>query len=331
MKAIYLLNGKSYDLIYGQEERAKLASVLDFVSQPLDAEKLLKLSGDAFSDVEVIVSGWGMPRLDAALLARFPKLKLVLYGAGSIKGFATPEMWARGIRVVSAWAANAVPVAEFAFAEIIFSLKHGWRFATEYKSGRGGIRKDVPPPGAYKSTVGLISLGMIGKMIVEKLKQLELRVIAFDPYVSTTDGEAIGVEIMELSEVFRKADVVSCHTPWLKETEKMLRKEHFESMKSGATFINTARGAVIDENGMIEALRSRPDIYAVLDVTYPEPPVAESPLYDLPNVILTPHIAGSMGSECQRMGNLVIEEFKRYLAGEKLRYEISQAMAEKLA
>ena len=135
----------------------------------------------------------------------------------------------------------------------------------------------------------------------------------------------------DLPEIFKESDVVSCHTPWLKETEKMLRREYFESMKPGATFINTARGAVVDEAGMIEVLKKRPDLYAVLDVTYPEPPVPESPLYDLPNVILTPHIAGSMGNECRRMGNLVVDELQRYIAGEKLRYEISQAMAEKMA
>lgn len=331
MKAVYLLNEKSYDLIYGKEERERLASLLDFPFQVLDSEKLAKLEQGVLADVEVVVSGWGMPRLDSALLSHMPNLKLVLYGAGSVRGFATPEMWERGIRVVSAWAANAVPVSEFALAEILFSLKHGWGRAAEYKSKRGRMSPQAPPPGAYKSTVGLISLGMIGRMIVEHLKHFELRIIAFDPYVSKENAAAMGIELVGLQDIFKESDVVSCHTPWLKETEKMLRQEHFESMKPGATFINTARGAVVDETGMIEVLKKRPDLYAVLDVTYPEPPVSESPLYDLPNVILTPHIAGSMGNECRRMGNLVIEELQRYIAGEKLRYEISQAMAEKMA
>lgn len=115
------------------------------------------------------------------------------------------------------------------------------------------------------------------------------------------------------------------------DTEKMLRREHFEVMKPGATFINTARGAVVDEAGMIEVLKSRPDLFAVLDVTYPEPPLPDSPFYDLPNVVLTPHIAGSMGNECRRMGRYMIDEFRRYQAGEPFHYEVTNDMMSRLA
>ena len=95
-------------------------------------------------------------------------------------------------------------------------------------------------------------------------------------------------------------------------------------MKPYSTFINTSRGAVIRENEMIEVLRQRPDLWAVLDVTYPEPPPPDSPLYTLPNVLLTPHIAGSMGEECRRQGRYMIEELERYLAGQPLSWAVTK-------
>ena len=127
-----------------------------------------------------------------------------------------------------------------------------------------------------------------------------------------------------LDEIFRQSNVVSVHTPWLKETERLVAGRHLSMMKPYSTFINTSRGAVIREMEMIEVLRQRQDLVAVLDVTHPEPPAPDSPLFSLPNVILTPHIAGAMGTECRRMGQIMIAELKRYLAGEPLQFGLTR-------
>ena len=102
------------------------------------------------------------------------------------------------------------------------------------------------------------------------------------------------------------------------------RSSGIAAMKPYSTFINTSRGAVIRENEMIDVLRQRPDVWAVLDVTYPEPPPPDSPLYTLPNVVLTPHIAGPMDDECRRMGRLILEELQRYLDGKLMKWEITK-------
>jgi len=141
----------------------------------------------------------------------------------------------------------------------------------------------------------------------------------------------LGVELVTLDAIFRRSDVVSLHSPWLPETEGMLTGAHFASMKERATFINTARGAIVREEEMIAVLQARPDLWAILDVTYPEPPAPDSPLYTLPNVVLTPHIAGVLDDECQRMGQTMVEELRRFLAGEPMEYEITQAQAKLLA
>lgn len=330
LKGLYILGKDSFKKIYGPKEREDIAKLVDIYAPPQTPESV-KENPSILNDAEVIFSGWGAPRMDEEFLASAPNLKVVFYGAGSIKQMVTDAFWDRGIIVTSAYAANGIPVAEYTLSQILFSLKRGWQFVLSIKKeGKyPEVREEVP--GAYGSTVGIISLGMIGRYVCELLKHFDLKVIAYDPYVKEEEAAKLGVQLCSLEEVFKESDVVSLHTPWLKETEGMITGAHFESMKPRATFINTARGAVVRENEMIEVLKKRPDIFAILDVTYPEPPRPGSPLYTLPNVILTPHIAGSMDRECNRMGRYMVEELKRYINGEPLRWQITRERAAVLA
>ena len=269
--------------------------------------------------------------MDGEFLEAAPNLQAVFYGAGSIKHIVTPDFWDRDILITSAYAANGIPVAEFTLSQILFCLKLGWQFAISIKQeGKyPDIKKTVP--GTYKSTVGIISLGMIGRYVCEMLKQFDINVIAYDPYIKEETAKELDVKLCSLDELFIRSDVVSLHTPWLKETEGMITGEHFAAMKPNASFINTARGAVVREDEMIEVLRKRTDLMAILDVTYPEPPKPGSPLYTLPNVVLTPHIAGSMDRECNRMGSYMVEELRRYVRGEELKWQITEEQARILA
>lgn len=139
------------------------------------------------------------------------------------------------------------------------------------------------------------------------------------------------MKLCTLEEAFRQADVISLHAPDKPSTNGMITGRHFSSMKDSATFINTARPALVRQDEMIEVLRQRPDLTAVLDVCEPEPAPVTSPLFALPNVVLTPHIAGSLGPECRRMGHYMLEELKRYIAGEPLKWQITREMNAKLA
>ena len=151
-----------------------------------------------------------------------------------------------------------------------------------------------------------------------------MNVLVYDPFVAEHDAAALDVELVSLEAIFQRCDVVSLHTPSFPETRGMVTGNHIAYMKPGATFINTARGELVREAEMIEVLSMRRDLQAVLDVTYPEPPAADSPLYTLENVVLTPHIAGSAGAECRRMGRYMVEELQRYLAGEPLVYGLKR-------
>jgi phosphoglycerate dehydrogenase-like enzyme len=328
-KALYILDGEAYEKIYGEEERVAVAELADVYASPQTRDSVSK-NPSVLSEAEVILSGWGAPEMDGAFLEAAPELRLVLYGAGSIRRLATPALWERGIRITSAYAANAVPVSEYALAAILFSLKRGWHFAFSARRDRA-LSEQSQVPGAYGSTVGLVSLGMVGRLVRERLRTFDLRVVAHDPYVKSEEARLLDVDLVSLEDLFASSEVVSLHAPLLPETEGMILGSHLASMKRNATLINTSRGAIVRETEMVEVLKERPDLWAVLDVTHPEPPEPGSRLYDLPNVVLTPHVAGSLGSECRRMGRLVVDELRRYVAGEPLQHEITRERAALMA
>jgi phosphoglycerate dehydrogenase-like enzyme len=245
----------------------------------------------------------------------------------------TDEFWDRNIVITSAYGANAIPVAEYTLSQIIFGLKGGYRHIKEYKGKKNRPeRKEGFPLGCYKTTVGIISLGMIGRLVCGHLKHFDMNVIVYDPFAPDEVFSELGAKRVDtLEEIFELSAAVSLHTPWLPETEGMITGAHFESMKQHAVFINTSRGAVVNEKEMTEVLKKRGDIQAILDVTWPEPPVINSPLYTMDNVILTPHIAGTMESECARMGQYMVDELKRYIDKEPLTYSIDKEKSALLA
>ncbi len=329
-KALFVLNLSSYELIYGDQHRKTLSELVDFVAAPMTAEQLKQEPG-ILKEVDVIFSGWGGPRLDAAILAHAPKLRAVFYGAGSIKGIVSDAFWDRDIKICSSWVANGVPVAEFTLGAIIMASKHIFRYHRQSFATHACMPREAED-GMYDATIGIISLGTIGKRVCEMLQVFNSQVLVYDPFITSEAAAALKVEPVSLDDIFRRSRIVSLHTPWLKETENMIRGRHFELMPQNATFINTARGAVVAENEMVEVLKRRTDITALLDVTYPhEPPVPDSPMWHMPNIFLTPHIAGSSGHECRRMGQYMIDEFRRFLAGEPMKFSVNRQQAAKMA
>lgn len=329
-KAAFILSEEQFPRIYPQEVLQELKSICE-VQEFLSTADFLSRS-TPLPDVEILFSGWGCPKLDEAALANLPSLKLVLYGAGSLKSVVTDAFWQKDIPICSAWVANAVPVAEFSFAQIILGLKQVLRLpGIMRETKRRTLPEHFEDGGAFHTNVSLISLGQIGRFVAEHLKSLDVNVLAYDPFVSQAEAESLGVTLVSLEEAFSASRVVSLHTPWLPETEGMITGDLLRSIPPGGTFINTARGAVVRENELIEVMQQRPDLTAVLDVTYPEPPAPDSPLYTLENVFLTPHIAGSVAGECGRMGQYMLEELKRWQHGEPLRYQVTNEAFRKMA
>ncbi len=286
-----------------------------------------------FADTEIIFSTWGMLVFTEDEIGEYlPNLKCIFYGAGTVQEFARPFL-NRGVKVFSAWAANAVPVAEMTVAQIVLANKG---FFTQTRLMAEKRIKDannlkVNCVGNYGQRVGLIGCGMIGSLVAKMLKSYALDVYAYDPFMPEEKAKSLDVTPISLDEIFASCTVVSNHLADNEATKKMLRYGHFSSMPSHGTFINTARGAQVVEDDLIRALTERTDLTAVLDVTDKEPPELSSSLYTLPNCFLTPHIAGSQDREVVRMAEYMAAEFEKYLHGESCSYEVTPKMLETMA
>ena len=330
-KAVFIFNdlpdsirGDMLDYVYGQTRVAQIRELCDLHPQRITSENL-EQELPALKDVEVIFSCWGMIPLTEQQLDFMPKLKAVFYASGSVNAFAEPFV-DRGIIVCNSISANAVPVAEFCLAEIILSCKGAYRNSAACRKGPWHP-DDLPKGrGVYGETIAILGIGAVSRHLLKLLKPLNLRVIALHDYLSLEQSRALGIdELVDLETAFREAYVVSNHLPNKPETTGLMTEAHFRSMRQGATFINTGRGAQVNEAGLIAALKARPDLTALLDVQHPEPPAAGSPLYSQPNIHMTSHIAGSLNDEVGRMPDYMIAEFKRWQAGEPLLYQVDPA------
>jgi phosphoglycerate dehydrogenase-like enzyme len=292
------------------------------------------LDPDVLAEVEIVVGSWGCNVLDDALLARMPKLRLLAYAAGTVKTTVTPATWEHGVVVSSAAAANAVPVAEFTFAAIVMIAKDVFRVRDQHREVRGqervvgiGPNGEVGTPGLR---IGVIGASTIGRLVIERLASLDVEVAVADPYVDDAGAAALGVERRELDDLFAWADVVTVHAPELPSTRHLVDAARLARLHDGAWLVNTARGSIVDTDALTqECVAGR--LCAFLDTPDPEPLPPDSPLYDLPNVVLTPHIAGSLGTEISRMGDLAVAEVRRFLAGEPLRHEVRAEDLERIA
>ena len=327
-KAILLLPEANKERIYGDAQVESLRKLVEL-------DDCCKLVGDLsalkphLADAEIICSGWGMMNLDKEFLSAAPRLKAVFYGAGSVRAFVTDAFWDRGILLTSTWVANGVPVAETTVALIVLGAKRAFDSNRLTKKKRGWARVDEGR-GMYGARIGVIGAGTVGKRVLRMLKSYDVTTCCYDPFLSADKARELGTELVELDEMFRTCDVVTLHAPNLPSTAHMIRGRHFQSMKDGAVFINTARGRIVKEDEMIEELK-KGRIFACLDVTDPEPPEPDSPLYDLENVFITPHIAGAVGRECWRLGAYVLEEVRRYTNGEPPAHPVSRDMMEWMA
>lgn len=317
-----------FELIYGEECRDAIAPQGKLLGPiPFDPAQPDSMATSHLADVEAVFTGWSSPRFDEVLLQKMPRLRAVFHGAGSVRPYVTEAFWQRGIPITTAAAANAIPVAEYTLGAILLALKQAWRFNRLTREARAFPREFPPVTGTRGATIGLISLGLIGREVLRLLRPFEVRVLVYDPYVSAEKIAELGAESVSLNELMARSDIVSLHSPLNTETQGIITGRLLAGLKPGATFINTARGGLVNEPELIEFLRGRPDVQAILDVTAPEPPTPDSPLYDLPNVFLTPHIAGSMGRECRRMGWTMVEEFSRFARGEPLLFSLTRERA----
>lgn len=315
--ALYALHPVHMPLLFPTSVRRRIATLVDLdtdlVVEAFDDPRI----ADQLANLEVLITGWGCPPLDDAFLDAAPKLHSVLHAAGSVKAHVTASVWKRGITVCSAADANAVPVAEYAVGAILLAGKGIFGLRERYRSARTFTLAEITPEvGNFGRRVGIVGASRIGRQVIDSLRQHDFDVRLYDPYAIAPQ-----VPCLPLDELLATCDIVSLHAPATDETHHLLNRERLALLPDGAVLINTARGSLIDTDALVDELKTG-RISAILDVTDPEPLSADSLLFDLPNVFLTPHVAGSQGNELARMGTYVADELERLVTGAPLRMRV---------
>ncbi|MGW1721996.1 hydroxyacid dehydrogenase [Streptomyces sp. NPDC002306] len=283
------------------------------------------VTAPALAGAEVLISGWGCPRLDPDALAAAPRLRTVLHAAGSVRGLVDDALWDRGITVSSAVTGNALPVAEYTLAMILLAGKDAFAHRDRFRTTHAPpTPAETAATGNLGRRIGIIGASRVGRRLLALLRPFDFEVLLHDPYVDPAEARALGAEPRTLEDLLRRSDIVSLHAPDIPETHRMLDRGRLALIRDGGVLINTARGALVDPDALTDELVSG-RLHAILDVTEPEPLPTGSPLYRLPNVFLTPHIAGSLGNERERLGRIVVAELEHLAAGLPLAHEVRRA------
>lgn len=321
-----------YGRMFSPEALVDLAAVAEVVhhtgDEPASKEDLLSVLAEA----DACITSWGVAALDADVVAAAPRLGHMAHMGGSVKRFVSDAVWERGIRVTSASVALARDVAETTLGLMIVGRKRIWPLGDHV---RGGGWRDSPvwdrwdARELHRSTVGLIGVGNVGRHVIDLLAPFSATILVADPFLGDDDAERLGVERVEPAELMERSDVVSIHCPANDQTRHMIGADLLGRLSDGAVLINTARGSIIDEAALVDELATG-RIFAFLDVTDPEPPAPDSPLRRLENAVVTPHIAGCIDN-CHRMGELAVEEVRRYLDGRPAVNEVRPDMLDRIA
>lgn len=317
-EVLLVMRPDTFRLQFGLPEMRRLRELAE-LGDPVWADSLDTPRVRArMAETEVMLTSWGCPALTPERLRAAPKLRAVLHCAGSVRTLVSDEIWRRGILVTSAAEANATPVAEYTLAAIIFAGKKAHVLAAQSRIRPADWhavqrREDLSN---FGRTVGLVGFSRTGRQVLRRLRMLDTAgVLVSDPHADPDAVSAAGGRLVGLDELLAGSDIVSLHLPALPQTRHVIGARELALLPDGATLVNTARGSVVDTAALErECVTGR--ISAILDVTEPEPLPPGSRLASLPNVMITPHIAGSLGSETRRMSRQALDELERYIRGE---------------
>lgn len=268
-------------------------------------------------NVEVLITGWGVPSITPDLLDRLPALHAVVHTGGSVR-FLSEDAWHRNITVTSAADANARPVAEFTLGSILLAGKEAFWVAKKYQHMRDFVNRELvlPHSGNNGRRIGIVGASRIGRRVIELLQPFDFDVALYDPFCAASDADSLGVHLhRDLAGLAAASDILSIHAPDLPVTRGMISADVLASLPDGAVLINTARGALVDQEALLAQVRSG-RIRALLDVTEPEVLPTEHPLWEVPGAVLTPHIAGATGNEIQRLGAAAVRDLEHILSGD---------------
>ncbi len=293
-----------------------------------NAELAQQLPGHA-----LVISGWGTPTFTDEVLAAANDLRLVAHSAGSIKKLLPPPVFEQGIVVTHAAGAIAPAVAEMTVLLILLSLRQAHDLDRQMKAGTPWAEAKIAGMGQELAgqRVGVVGAGYTGRELIWRLNGLRADVWVYDPYLSPARAAELGVQkAADLNSLFRDSPIVTMQAPPTAETARMVGAEQLALLRDGAIFINTARSLTVDQDALLAAFQSG-RIRGALDVFDEEPLPVGSPFRQLDNVIITPHIAGASQQARRRQGRTIVDEIRRFLDQEPLKFAVTRDMLETMA
>lgn len=334
LKAIIQLEPKGFEEHFRGTTLRDLTQICQLIVPDPVSDLTRDLDDETLANVEVLLTGWGSRPLDAATRARMPQLKLVAHLAGTVKHVLSPDLLHSGVRVTHAAAANAFPVAQYVLGITLLHNKRVLDWSATYHEKRSALRVRADPLakgiGNRDKIVGIVGASRVGRCVIDLLRPHGMTVLLHDPYLPDAEARALGCAPVSLDQLLAESDVVSLHQPLLPSTRNSFGAREFALMRDGTLFVNTARGAIVDHAALTAAMADG-RLSAVLDVTDPEPLPDGSPLWDMPNVMITPHVAGSLGTEVTDMTRLILEEIRRFSCGEAMAHELLADVWERVA
>ena len=334
VKILVVLKPNLYEILFSPESDQSLRKLGDVAFRGTETDLTSEELGALLPGVDWLVGGWGTPRFTPTVLGAADRLRLYVHTAGSIKGTLPPAVFERGIQVTHGAGAIATAVADMAVCLIWMLLRQPHRLDRAIKAGKSWAECRSPVTGLTSTglgrelsgqRIGVLGAGHTGQCFVKLVRALGCDVWVYDPYLSDERAAELGVRKAALDDLLIGCPIVSSHLPSTDETHHMIGARELKLLQDGAILTNTARSWVMDQDALLAELQSG-RIQAALDVFDQEPLPLDSPFRALDNVVLTPHVAGGTVEARYRQGEYMVEEMRRFLAGEALKYGVTKDM-----
>lgn len=328
--AVLIPAGVREEILSPEAER-QLASIAE-IQSPTGTEGLTIHLEELLENAVACITGWGTPPLSEDLLVTHSTLQFVAHTAGSVRHLVPLSAFERGLRLSHAAPIIADAVAEFVIGQVLGSLRQLYGVDQRMKLGEGWKALSEQYHGRLlgAQTIGVVGSGYVGELVIRLFKAFGCDVLVYDPFLTEERAATLRVETSTLDNLFARADVVTVHAPVLPETRGMIGRAQLAHLRDGALFINTARAILVDEGALLNELRDG-RFTAVLDVFDQEPLSEAHPFRGMPNVLLSPHIAGHTTDTHRRQGQAMVNEVRRFLSGEQLQYEVTPAVLARMA
>jgi len=331
MRILALPSPSLRERLFAPEVEKRLRALGDLTLNPEERNYSREELAEMIPGFDAAITSWGSPHFTPEVVERADVLRVISHAAGSVHGIVSPAVFERGIAVCSSQPAMAVSVAAMTVAMMEIMLRNVVNWAVNIREKQWFRPEGVAPARELNGKrVGIIGASLIGREVIRYIKPWDVELWIADPYLSAEDAEKLGAKKVSLEELMAECEVISLHAPLNQETRGMITRKHLESIKEGAVFINTARGAIIDHEALLDELRTG-RFSAALDVTDPEPLPQGHEMYSLPNVVFTPHISGGTPEMVRRQGEQAVHNLELFFTGQTPNRLVSAKMMEWIA